>query len=64
MLKKLAINLIFISVFFVNNTFSVENKILVKIENEIITSLDVNNEYKYLIALNPNLKNSKKKRYY
>ena len=60
MLKKLAINLIFISVFFVNNTFSVENKILVKIENEIITSLDVNNEYKYLIALNPNLKNSKK----
>ena len=61
MLKKLAINLIFISVFFVNNTFSAENKILVKIENEIITSLDVNNEYKYLIALNPNLKNSKKK---
>ena len=60
MLKKLAINLIFISVFFVNNTFSAENKILVKIENEIITSLDVNNEYKYLIALNPNLKNSKK----
>ena len=60
MLKKLAINLIFISVFFVNNTFGAENKILVKIENEIITSLDVNNEYKYLIALNPNLKNSKK----
>ena len=60
MLKKLAINLIFIYVFFVNNTFSAENKILVKIENEIITSLDVNNEYKYLIALNPNLKNSKK----
>ena len=60
MLKKLAINLIFISVFFVNNTFSAENKILVKIETEIITSLDVNNEYKYLIALNPNLKNSKK----
>jgi peptidyl-prolyl cis-trans isomerase SurA len=61
MLKKLIINLIFISLFFVNNTFGVENKILVKIENEIITSLDVNNEYKYLIALNPNLKNSKKK---
>ena len=60
MLKKLIINLIFISLFFVNNTFGVENKILVKIENEIITSLDINNEYKYLIALNPNLKNSKK----
>jgi len=33
----------------------------VKIENQIITSLDVNSEYKYLIALNPSLKNSNKK---
>jgi peptidyl-prolyl cis-trans isomerase SurA len=33
---------------------------LVKIENQIITSIDVNNEYKYLVALNPSLKNSKK----
>ncbi|MDC0465146.1 peptidylprolyl isomerase [Candidatus Pelagibacter sp.] len=32
-----------------------------KIENQIITSLDVNSEYKYLIALNPSLKNSNKK---
>ncbi|MDC0428753.1 peptidylprolyl isomerase [Candidatus Pelagibacter sp.] len=32
-----------------------------KIENQIITSLDVNSEYKYLIALNPSLKNSSKK---
>ena len=43
------------------NSFSIENKILVKIDNQIITSLDVNNEYKYLIALNPKLRNSKKK---
>ena len=42
-------------------SFSIENKILVKVENQIITSLDINNEYKYLIALNPSLKNSKKK---
>ena len=50
------------SVYFINSpsSFSIENKILVKIENQIITSLDVNNEYKYLIALNPSLKNSKK----
>jgi len=41
-------------------TLSIENKILLKIENQIITSLDVENEYKYLIALNPNLKNSTK----
>jgi len=49
-------------IFFLNNTsLSVENKILVKIENQIITSLDINNEYKYLIALNPSLKKSNNK---
>ena len=52
----------FILVFFSNNidVLGLENRILIKIENQIITSLDVNNEYKYLIALNPNIKNSKK----
>ena len=43
---------------FITSSNSIENKILIKIENQIITSLDVNNEYKYLAALNPNLKNS------
>ena len=61
MLKKkflLFLGLIFI----LSNTSSIsfENKILIKIENEIITSLDVNNEYKYLVSLNPNLKKSSK----
>ena len=61
MLKNLLlINVAFIIFFFNSHSFSLENKILFKIENEIITSLDLNNEYKYLIALNPNLKNSKK----
>ena len=61
MLKKII--LIFLtSIFLISSStsFSIENKILVKIENQIITSLDVNNEYRYLIALNPSLKNSKK----
>ena len=56
--------LIFLTLIFFSynsSVFSLENKILVKIENQIITSLDVINEYKYLIALNPNIKNSKKK---
>ncbi|MDB3960305.1 peptidylprolyl isomerase [Candidatus Pelagibacter sp.] len=61
MLKNLLlIHVTFIIFFFNSNSFGLENKILFKIENEIITSLDLNNEYKYLIALNPNLKNSKK----
>ena len=60
MLKKLILIHLMLNFFFISNLFSLENKILLKIENQIITSLDVNNEYKYLIALNPSLKNSKK----
>ena len=48
----------FIFLILITNSKSIENKILIKIENQIITSLDINNEYKYLVALNPNLKNS------
>ena len=54
---------IFLGLIFFNfntSSNSLENKILVKVENQIITSIDVNNEYKYLVALNPSIKNSKK----
>jgi len=57
---KSLISLGLIFCIFSTNSNSIENKILVKIENQIITSLDVNNEFKYLIALNPSIKNSKK----
>ena len=52
----------YVIIFFIFNTSSnsLENKILIKSENQIITSLDINNELKYLVALNPNLKNLKK----
>ena len=36
---------------------SIENKIILKIDNEIITSLDIKKEARYLITLNPNTKN-------
>jgi peptidyl-prolyl cis-trans isomerase SurA len=47
-------------IFFIFNTNSnsLENKILIKIENQIITSIDINNEFKYLVALNPGIKDS------
>ncbi len=45
-----------------NNVYSLENKIILKIENEIITSLDIENEIRYLKALNPNSKNLEKER--
>ena len=39
-----------------NNAKSLESKIIHNIENEIITNIDIKNEFKYLIALNNSLK--------
>jgi len=55
--KKFFICLGFILFIYNSYAYSIENKILVKIENEIITSIDIDNEYKYLLALNPSIKN-------
>ena len=55
--------LVFFGLFFFifnTNANSLENKIIFKIENQIITSLDINNEYKYLVALNTGIKNVNK----
>ena len=48
----------------VTQVFSLENKIIVKVDNEIITSVDINNEVKYLKALNPNLSKLDKNKIY
>ena len=37
--------------------FSIENKIVLRVDNEIITSIDIYDEANYLKTLNPNLKN-------
>ncbi len=59
MLKKIFIIYLGLIFFIFNtNSNSLENKILIKIENQIITSLDINNEFKYLVVLNPGIKNS------
>ena len=44
-----------------NNSNSIENKILFKVNNEIITSLDILNEIKYLKIINEQFKNTEKK---
>ena len=41
---------------------ALENKILLKIDNEIITSLDVLNEIEYLKLINKDLENIEKKK--
>ena len=59
-LKKLffALKIILLSLFISQETFSNSNVyIKYKIENEIITNLDIVKEQQYLIALNNNLKN-------
>ena len=63
MYKKYIIFLI-ITLFSIKNSFSIENKIIVKVDNEIITSLDVFNESRYLIAFNKNLQKVNKQDIY
>ena len=61
MKKKISAILIilFISI---NSSLAYENKILFKVNNEIITSVDILNEINYLNSLNENLKNLKKEK--
>jgi peptidyl-prolyl cis-trans isomerase SurA len=48
--------LIFIFVSFCVHVQSIETKIIHNIQNEIITNIDIKNEFKYLVALNNSLK--------
>ena len=50
-------NIIFLLSFFTSNLIAIENKIVVKVNNEIITSIDIENEINYLKILNPQVKN-------
>ncbi len=52
MMLKVLVFFIFICFNGILNANSIENKILLKIDNEIITSIDVFNETKYLAAMN------------
>ena len=55
--KKIFIYIVFLYFFFLGNLGAFENKIIFKINNDIVTSIDIENEKNYLITLNPNLKN-------
>ena len=58
---KISILLIIYSLFITTIGNSLENKILFKVNNEIITSLDIFNELKYLGIINEKFKNTNKK---
>ncbi|MDA9609156.1 peptidylprolyl isomerase [Candidatus Pelagibacter sp.] len=53
-LKKLSI--FFIILFYPLNAYALENKILVKVNNTIITSVDIFKETQYLLAINKDIK--------
>ena len=58
---------IFFFFFFIlnfNELLVVESKIIYKIQNEIITNIDIKNEYRYLLALNNELQNLSKDKIY
>ena len=45
------------NIFTSSNALALKNQILIKVGNEIITSLDIQEEYRYLISLNRELEN-------
>ena len=61
MKKKFLFSILFL-ILFLNNVQALENKIILKIDNEIITSIDLLNEIKYISTLNPAVKNLDKDR--
>jgi len=53
---------IIIKLFFFQSAYTVESYVVLKVNDAIITNVDIENEYKYLIALNKDLKNLEKER--
>ena len=63
-MTKIKINFFIIAyiVFFFTNLWALENKILFKVDNKIITSIDIYNELKYLEIVNKEFKNTSQKK--
>ena len=59
-MKSLFLLVIIINLFYSSFANSNEIYVISKVNNQIITNADVNKEYKYLIALNPNLQSVEK----
>ena len=57
---KIKFIIFFLLIIFHQKSFAVENKIILKIDNEIITTIDIKNEYRYLTTLNKNFKEIEK----
>jgi len=63
-MHKRIVAILFLIIFFKEPIQSSENFIVLKVNNNVITKIDVDNEYNYLIALNSNLKKLDKEKLY
>jgi len=54
-LNKILLSKLILIFFLISTSYSLENKIMFKIDRDIITSLDIQNESRYLSALNPKI---------
>ena len=61
-MKLIFFLLIIIKFLFFQTAYSVESYVVLQVNNKIITNVDIENEFKYLIALNKDLKNIEKER--
>ncbi len=56
-MKTKIVIIVFSILFFLKQVYAVENKILFKVNNKIITSIDIQNEMNYLNSVNPSISN-------
>jgi len=59
-MKNFFLLIIFFNFFFNWSVYSNESYVVLKVNNNVITNVDIDNEYRYLIALSPSLQNVNK----
>ena len=59
-MKNFFLLIIFFNFFFNWPVYSNESYVILKVNNNVITNIDIDNEYRYLIALSPSLQNVNK----
>ena len=61
-MKYFFLLIVFFNFFCSNYIYQYESYVVIKVNNKIITNVDIDNEYRYLIALNTDLQNIEKKK--
>lgn len=54
--SKITLIIFLLNLIFSSSTYSIENKILFRVDNEIITTIDIYEESKILSLISPNIK--------